>query len=187
MEYWLFETPFLSDLTRHCETGESLSNETIEKLKQKHQSIKCNELLHRLFLGELEQELNSTFDPHGDESIIAIQRNLAERYCPNQMPPKGNIDSLIQIFQTNATGKFSIQYRYLWSEIMSADAFTAFREILIDNSDGDEAAVRKLGKMFRKSFLEPGGSISSEDAFMKFCGRKANPKALSKMYGMIVE
>ena len=184
MEYWLFEAPFLSDLARHCDTGESLSNEVIEKLKQRHQSIKCNELLHRLFLGELEREVNSNFDPHGDESIIGLQRTFAETYCPNHKPPQGNIDPLIQIFQTNATGKFSIQYRYLWSEIMSADAFTAFHEALTNEGEGVETTIRKLGKKFRKSFLEPGGSISTEDAFRMFRGRKANPEALSKMYGL---
>ena len=47
--------------------------------------------------------MNTNFDPHGDESIIAIQWTFAERHCPNHIPPKGNIDTLIQIFQTNTT------------------------------------------------------------------------------------
>jgi oligopeptidase A len=181
MEYWLFQTPFLSDLARHCETGESIPNEIIQKLKQRNQSTKCNELLIRLFLGKLELEVNSNFDPQGDESIIALQRKYAERYCPKQIPPKGNIDPLIQIFESNATGKCSVQYRYLWSEVMSADIFHPFQEVV---ENGDEAALRELGNKFRKSFLEQGGSVSTEEAFLKFRGRKASTEALLELYGL---
>ena len=85
MEYFVFEPQFLSNLARHCESGESLQLDIIQKLNEKNQSIKCNELLHRLFLGELEQHLFSKFDPSGDVSIMTLQRNYAEKFCPNQV------------------------------------------------------------------------------------------------------
>jgi oligopeptidase A len=193
MEYWLFETKFLSHISKHYETGESLSDTIIKKLQHQRQSSKRNELLQRLFLSELELGINSpsTFDPNGDESIIAIQRNYAERYCPNQIPPKGNIDPLIHIFQSNANGKLSMQYRYLWSEVMSADIFSIFQETMTNevNVEGEATAgkgdVRELGKKFRKTFLEAGGSVSTEDTFTAFRGKKVKSDALLKSYGFL--
>lgn len=181
MEYFVFEPRFLSDLSKHCETGESIPTEVIQKLQLCNQSIKCNELLHRLFLGELEQQLNSTFDPYGDDSILALQRNCAEKLCPNHIPPKGNIDPLIQILESNAKGKMSVQYRYLWSEVMSADLFLAFQEVI---ENGDEVALRALGKQFRKHLLDPGASISTNRAFVAFRGRPPSQEALLQLYGL---
>ena len=182
MEYFVFEPQFLSNLARHCESGESLPLEIIQKLNEKNQSITRNELLHRLFLGELEQHLFSKFDPSGDVSIMTLQRNYAEKFCPNQVPSKGNIDPLIHLLDSNVRGKSSVQYRYLWSEVMSADAFELFQEAMLNN---DEVTFKKLGKKFRQCFLDPGSSISTEDAFREFRGRQVNNKALLKRYGLL--
>ncbi len=183
MEYWLFEAPFLSNLARHHETGESLPNGIIRKIQDRNQIIKCNELLHRLFLGALELNINSEFDPNGDESIIVLQRKFAEKYCPNHVPPKGNIDPLIQLFQSNATGKLSMQYRYLYSEVMSADIFSIFRNAMMDKSNS-ESEIQDLGTKFRRSFLELGGTVSTKDSFNNFCGRSVNKASLLKLYGL---
>lgn len=177
MEYWLFQTPLLADISQHYETSEPLPNDIIEKLRIQHKSIKRNELLHRLFLGELEREVTTVFDPNGDESIIGLQRRCAEIFCPSHLPPKGNIDPLIQLFGSNAKGKCSVQYRYLWSEVMSADAFEMM-------SNKNESELKALGLKFRKCFLEPGGSVATETAFFSFRGREANHDALLEFYGL---
>mmetsp|Transcript_13091 Transcript_13091/g.19822 ORF Transcript_13091/g.19822 Transcript_13091/m.19822 type:complete len:185 (+) Transcript_13091:22-576(+) len=183
MEYWLFEAPFLSNLTKHHETGEPLPSDIIQKIHNRNQLIKCNELLHRLFLGALEVEVNAAFDPRGDKSIISLQRELAELYCPNHVPPKGNIDPLIQVFQSNALGKNSMQYRYLYSEIMSADAFSIFQNSMMKASNS-EKEIQDLGAKFRRCFLEPGGTVSTKDNFNDFCGRNASKESLLKFYGL---
>ena len=179
MENWVFEEWFLTKLAKHCESGETLSDEMISNILKQRLVNKRQQLIHNLFLGQLEVEVNSTFDPHGDESIIALQRQCAERYIPNHIPPKGNIEPLIQIFQSNANGKYSVQYRYLWSEVMSADLFAAFEEVGFRNED-----MMALGKVFRKCFLEPGGSVGCAESFALFRGRSVNHDALLKRHGL---
>ena len=182
MEYWLFEGGILAMLAKHRETGDSISAEVMDKIKLQRKATKANELLHRLFLGHLELELSSAFDPHGDESIIALQRKSAVRYCPSHLPPKGNIDPLIQLFQSNAGGKCTMQYRYLWSEVMSADAFDAF----VDDSGNvvNDDKKKETGEQFRKAFLNVGASKSTAGAFEMFRNRGADVKALLSRYEM---
>lgn len=183
MEYWLFEGGHLSNLCKHKHTGESVSEEVLLKIKNLRKATKANELLQRLFLGSLELDLSSKFDPRGDESLIALQRRNAERYTPHFVPPQSNIDPLIQIFQSNAFGKRTMQYRYLWSEIISADAFAAFTHD--DGSLKSEEEMKEIGKRMRHEFFGPGASKSVSDSFESFRGRNANIVALLESYGLL--
>mmetsp|Transcript_30792 Transcript_30792/g.35921 ORF Transcript_30792/g.35921 Transcript_30792/m.35921 type:complete len:759 (-) Transcript_30792:1048-3324(-) len=189
MEYWLIKGPLLHKMSKHYKTGEKLPSDIIKRLQKKHQSIKCNELLHRLFLGELETQLNASFDPNGEESIIAFQNKYANLFCPtHQIPPKGYIDPLIQLFQSNADGKCTMQYRYLFSDVMSADAYSAFEDKMMNVDENHDcnfnSELKEIGLKFRKSFLEAGGSMSTKDAFVLFRGGHTNTDALLKFYGL---
>ena len=64
-------------------------------------------------------------------------------------------------------------YSYKWAEVLSADAFMAFKEKkLVD---------RKVGNNFMKKILETGGSKPALDLFIDFRGRepKIEPLLLS--------
>ena len=181
MEYWLFEGNGLLNFGRHKDTGLEIPQEVMTKIKRRRKVTKANELLHRLFLGSLESELNSKFDPHGEESIVSIQRKLALRCCPHFLPPKGNIDPLIQIFQNDAVGKKSMQYRYLLSEISSADAFAAFTN---DETGAMKCKqeIEETGRRMRDNFLRPGASKSASNAYESFRGRTADAGNLLSRY-----
>ena len=184
MEYWLFEGRGLKKLANGSEGSTNvISDEVFDKLLAQRRFTKATELLHRLFLGQLELNLSSSFDPLGDQSIISVQRDSAARYCPHHMPPKGNIDPLIQIFQSNADGKCTMQHRYLWSEVLSADAFLAFMNDAGALKECDELKV--IGSALRQEMLTAGGSRSTSDAFRSFRGRDADASALVRGYGLL--
>ena len=165
MEYMVYEKSVLSIIARDSK-GNTLPDDIVMKLQRSRMIEKCYQLCHRIFLSQLEVEIFSNFDPNnGDETIIALQSRLAEKYCHFDPPPKGNIDPLIEIFQNNAIGKEVAQYRYLWSEVMSADAY--------DFITSDEGKDLKLnGTKFREAFLFGAGSISTEKSFHTFRGRE---------------
>lgn len=190
MELWMFEDWVLRDLSFDIKTNEPLSSLMIQKIKDRRRLAKTIELSHRLFLSQLELDLHSSFDPRGDRSMISLQRELSEKFYSKSiasMPSKGNIDALVQIFQSNAGGKHILQYRYLWSEIMSADAFEAFAAISKNHRNGNEECFEKLSKegaRFRECFLENGGSYSTHENFVKFRGREASPVPFLKTCGI---
>ena len=176
MEYWLFHNNGFSKISSHIHSKDMISPDTMKLLLQERQAKKAVELLHRLFLGQLEVEISSKFDPNGDESIIALQRKCAERFCPHHMPPKGNIDPLVQLFQSNANGKNMMQYRYLWSEIMSADLFQSFSK---------SENLPDTGRKLKKEYLEKGSSVPTYKAVEAFQGRSAQADALVSRYELI--
>ncbi len=182
MEYWLFEGGMIEKLAKRNVSGDALPTEAVEHILERRKNAKATELLHRLFLGQLEVEVNAHFDPHGDESIVSVQRNYAEQFCPHHLPPRGNIDPLVQIFQNSALGRSTMQYRYLFSDIISADAFEAFFDENREPLKGE--LLRERGMMFREYYLEVGSSRSTAKGFEDFRGRKVDSRALLSRYGL---
>ena len=171
MEDILFDGDLLKKLSSHYQSGDSISDEKIDLIRSLRIANKRSELLHRLFLGQLELELNSNFDPKADESLISLQRRLAEEYCPHYKPPKGNIDPLVQVFQSNALGKNTMHYRYLWSDIISSDLFSSLFK------SGGKA--NKIGDVLSK-----GASMTTSDAVSELLGRDVSTVPIISKYGL---
>ena len=67
-------------------------------------------------------------------------------------------------------------YSYIWSEVLDADAFAAFKE----NGLFD----RKTAGSFRKNILERGGTADAMDLWMAFRGREPSVEPLLKRRGL---
>jgi oligopeptidase A len=68
-------------------------------------------------------------------------------------------------------------YSYLWSEILSADAFAAFEETSVFD--------RSAGQRFLQEILEIGGSKDAMEGYEAFRGRQPDPSALLRHNGLI--
>ena len=129
----------------------------------------------------MELELFSGFDPKGDESIIGIQRRLAQEYLPPvDVPAKSDFAILQQVFGSNASGHHASQYRYLYSELMSADAFEAFKDVGFRNEEG----MKDIGRKFRDEILSVGTSKPFISAYESFHGRQLSNDAYVKRYNL---
>ena len=87
------------------------------------------------------------------------------------------LNSFLHIF---AGGYAAGYYGYKWSEVMSGDCYGAFEEAGLD----DDEAVRRVGSEYRETILGLGGSMSAYDVFVKFRGRKPDPKPLLRQQGL---
>ncbi|MCB1646582.1 MAG: oligopeptidase A, partial [Pseudomonadales bacterium] len=67
-------------------------------------------------------------------------------------------------------------YSYRWAEVLSADAFSRFREEGIFN--------RQTGEKFLAAILEQGGSEDPMDMFVAFMGREPSIDALLRQEGI---
>ncbi|MDD9976700.1 MAG: M3 family metallopeptidase, partial [Boseongicola sp.] len=74
-------------------------------------------------------------------------------------------------------GYSSGYYSYMWSEVMDADAFEAFREV------GDAFDAQTAAKLER-FILSTGGSVEASELYMAFRGRMPGPEALLKGRGL---
>jgi oligopeptidase A len=64
---------------------------------------------------------------------------------------------------------------------MSADAFSAFEDVGLEN----EEDVRRVGRKFRNTVLSFGGGKAPGDVFKSFRGRDPTPDALLRHNGLL--
>mmetsp|Transcript_31492 Transcript_31492/g.48209 ORF Transcript_31492/g.48209 Transcript_31492/m.48209 type:complete len:186 (+) Transcript_31492:53-610(+) len=178
MEQWLFQPLYLKSFARDPKTLQPIPDELLNQLYEEHTLKEAMLLAQRAFCGQLEVELLSSFDPRGDESIVALQKRIAEKYIPHDMPSKRDISPLLQVFEEAAKGEDGTRYRYMFSEMMAVDVFDAFMEAGIHN----EEELKRLGGLFRKCFLEPGGSSNPAETFREFRGRDPSVEHLLKKF-----
>lgn len=76
-----------------------------------------------------------------------------------------------------AGGYASLYYSYKWAEVLSCDAFLLF--------DEKKEPLPALGKRFRETVLELGGSVDAMGVFVAFRGREPNGDALLKYAGIL--
>ena len=80
--------------------------------------------------------------------------------------------------QSGAAGGYSAgYYSYKWAEVLSADAFSAFEEVL-----GDDQAVRETGRRFRDTVLALGGGRAPDAVFRVRISRRKTCAYLEKQH-----
>mmetsp|Transcript_30132 Transcript_30132/g.54518 ORF Transcript_30132/g.54518 Transcript_30132/m.54518 type:complete len:627 (-) Transcript_30132:109-1989(-) len=175
MEHFLFDEAVLQTLA-HLSGSESIPPKLVEMLREQRVAEKVHILNQRAFLGQLELELFSDLD----ESLVSLQRRLAQESVPLDLPDKNDLAALFKIMHDNACGRNICHYRYLYGEIMSADIYSLFQESGVHNQE----KMRELGTRLRKSMLEPGGLVDGSASFSLFMGRDPSTDALFEMYGI---
>lgn len=174
MEHFLFEEQILQTLAHLSGSADPFPTEMVEKLRKQRMSEKQQTMSHRVFLGQLELELFS----NPDESLVTLQRRIAEEYIPQRLPDKSDLNPLLEVMTDNANGKHMCRYRYLWGEVMSTDIYELFREAGV----GNQEKTRELGMRLRKELIEPGGLMDARASFRRFRGRDISPDAMFASY-----
>ncbi|KAK4441245.1 Organellar oligopeptidase A, chloroplastic/mitochondrial [Sesamum alatum] len=72
-------------------------------------------------------------------------------------------------------------YSYQWAEVLSADAFSAFEEVGLDN----DQSLREMGYKFRQTILAVGGGKSPNEVYLEFRGREPTPDAFLRYNGLL--
>ncbi len=173
MENWCTEKDVLQMYARHFQTGDPLPDEVIDTVRNAGkygQGFATVEYLAACFLDMAYHTLpgGHVGDVHAFE-----QQKMDELGLIPEIMPRYRSTYFNHIF---AGGYASGYYSYIWSEVLDADAFAAFREKGIFDSDTATA--------FRKHILEKGGSEEAMTLYMKFRGRKPDIQPLLEKRGL---
>jgi oligopeptidase A len=184
MENFCYDRKTLYGFAKHWQTGEPMPEDMFEKLKQQKTfnagMMSCRQLL----FGQLDLELHSGYDAKAGadgtgESIFDAHRRIAAKYSPYNMPL--DIDRFLCGFSHIFAGGYSAgYYSYKWAEVMSADAFSAFEDVGLEN----EEEVQAVGRKFRKTVLGMGGGVPPMEVFKAFRGREPTPDAVLRHNGL---
>ncbi len=178
MENWCYHKPTLIELTKHIDTGKPLPDELFDKIYSAKNFQSGLMMLRQLKFAKTDMELHSTYDPDGDESPFDVQKKISLDI--DVLPPLDEDRFLCSFSHIFAGGYSAGYYSYKWAEVLSADAFSAFEEVGLDN----EIKLKEVGKRYRNTILALGGSMKPMDVFKLFRGREPETKALLRHSGL---
>lgn len=172
MENWLYNTTTLQSITCHYESEDPLPRDKIEDLKSLRQHMAGYDLCQQLYRSTLDLELYTT-----SEFWLDIVKRIWPQYF---LLPLEKYDSHPCSFTDIFSGEWpAAYYSQIWSRMIAADIYGAFRE-----AQGDEKYVHEIGKRFRDTYLSLGGSCHPSEVFRRFRGRDPSPEALLETLGL---
>jgi len=176
MENWCYHKPTVMSFAKHYQTGEQLPEELFNKVLKQRTFMTGGAMCRQIYFGMLDLYLYSKLKE--DENILDIQKRIASQYL---VTPTIEEDKFLCSFSHIFAGGYSAgYYSYKWAEIMSADAFSAFEDIDLN----DPQQVAEIGRRFRDTVLAKGGGEHPADVFKQFRGRGPNAEALLRHDGL---
>ncbi|MEZ8023377.1 oligopeptidase A [Vibrio sp. 1F255] len=174
LENWCWEEEALSFISGHFETGEALPKEMLEKMLAAKNFQSAMFILRQLELGLFDFMLHTEYDPEVGARVL---ETLADVKSKVSVLPSLDWNRFSHSFGHIFAGGYSAgYYSYLWAEVLSADAFSAFEEEGIFNTE--------TGNRFLNNILEMGGSEEPMELFKRFRGREPQIDAMLRHAGI---
>jgi peptidyl-dipeptidase Dcp len=172
-EHWLTVPEILEKYAVHYETGKPMPKALLDKV-----------LAARTFnAGFATVEFTSSalvdmaFHTRGavDDPMAVQKEVLDEIGMPTSIVMRHATPHFQHVF--SGDGYSAGYYSYMWSEVLDADAFSAFEET---GNAFDPVMARKL----KNNIYSVGGSIDPEETYKAFRGKLPDPKAMLKKKGL---
>ncbi|CAK4157501.1 unnamed protein product [Aphanomyces euteiches] len=164
-------------ISGHYATGEPLPDETLDRLIASRQVMPATKILGLLCKAERDMALHQHYDPlSAAETVFDVERRRIEKFTV--MPPLPDDKFICSFTHVFISGYEVAYYSYIWSEMLSADAYLRFEEA------ADEQELRRIGREFRDTIFALLGIEHPMTAFKMFQGRLPSTRALLKHYGL---
>jgi peptidyl-dipeptidase Dcp len=173
-EHWLEQPEVLQKFAIHAETGKPMPEALLRRL------IKSRTFNQGFATVEYTSSAYADLDLHlvadGEVDAASFERAELERIgMPEPMAMRHRLPHFQHVFA--GSGYSAGYYSYLWSEVLDADAFAAFKET---GDVFDPATAARL-----KEFVYSAGNLRDPDeAYRAFRGRAPDPTALLRKRGL---
>ncbi|MEX0942850.1 MAG: oligopeptidase A [Pseudomonadales bacterium] len=175
MENWCWEAEALEFISGHYKTGESLPRELLDKMLAAKNFQAAMMTVRQLEFALFDFRLHKEFEPGRDNQIQEVLDQVRAEVGVVKVPQNNRFQhGFGHIF---GGGYAAGYYSYKWAEVLSADAFSVFKEEGIFN--------RQTGEKFLASILEQGGTVEAMDMFVAFRGREPDVEALLRQDGIM--
>ena len=172
-EHWLEVPEVLEEFATHSDTGEPMPKDLLERL------LAASTYDMGFQTVEYVASALVDLDFHGEDAPADPMQRQAEILdsigMPRAIAMRHATPHFAHVFAGD--GYSSGYYSYMWSEVMDADAFEAFKEA---GDAFDEDTARKL----EQHILSVGGSKDAAELYEAFRGRMPGPEALLKGRGL---
>lgn len=175
MEHWAFEPEVLKFYAKHYQTGETIPDEAVDKMKNASKFNQGFATVEYLAASMLDLSYHSISPDKPIDPDTFEQQRMKDAGLIRQIAPRYRSTYFQHIF---AGGYSAGYYSYIWSEVLDSDAFAAFKET--GNIFDPVTALS-----FRKNILEKGGTEEPATLYKSFRGRMADEKYLLENRGLV--
>jgi len=179
MEHWTAEPEMLAIYARHYATGDVIPTELVERMRVAanfNQGFKTTEYIAASLLDLRWHMLSSDEAAELTDARAFEQEVLSEYGLIDEIEPRYRSQYFSHIF---AGGYSAGYYAYLWSEILDADGFAAFKQAEDIFDPGTAARLKKW-------VYEAGASLEADELYRKFRGRDPSIEPLLEGRGFAV-
>ncbi len=174
LENWCFEKECLDLFATHYETGEIIPMEFVEKIKASANFQEGMATMRQISFGLLDMSWHGA-NPTNITDVKSQEKNA---FSDTSLFPDVSENCMSVAFSHIFQGGYSSgYYSYKWAEVLDADAFEAFKENGIFNSE--------TGKAFAEHILSKGGTEHPMTLYKRFRGAEPKPEALLKRAGLL--
>ncbi|WP_311329446.1 M3 family metallopeptidase, partial [Capnocytophaga gingivalis] len=168
MENWCYEEETLRLFAIHYQTNAPLPIEWVQKIKEASAFMEGILSVRQLNFGFLDMAWHTY--PHLErlESVHLFEQEATK---VTQLYPPIDVMCISPAFSHIFSGGYAAgYYSYKWSEVLDTDAFEAFKEVGIFNTE--------IASRFRREILEKGSSEKESLLYKRFRGQDPTPDAL---------
>jgi peptidyl-dipeptidase Dcp len=172
-EHWLTVPEILEKYAVHYETGASMPKDLLDKVLAAstfNAGFSTVEFTSSALVDMAFHTRDAVEDPMAVQAEI-----LGELGMPASIVMRHATPHFQHVFAGD--GYSAGYYSYMWSEVLDADAFSAFEET------GD-AFNAQMAEKLKANIYSVGGSIDPEDAYKAFRGKLPSPDAMLRKKGL---
>lgn len=177
LENWAFEPEVMRRYARHWETGKVMGDDLIARLEKSQHFNQGFASVEYLAASFLDMAWHTVTEPVTVAAGLFEDEALAAIGLPGEIISRYRSPYFRHIFSGGYSAGY---YSYIWAEVLDADAFAAFKETgdLFDPT---------TARNFREHILSRGGSVDSQELYLRFRGKPPGPEALLKRRGLASE
>jgi peptidyl-dipeptidase Dcp len=173
MENWTSEPEVLSLYAKHYETGEVIPSDLVERLEEASKFNQGFETVEYLAASFLDMDWHTLEEAAEQDTLKFEEESLSKIGLIPEIVVRYRSTYFTHIFSGGYSAGY---YSYIWSEVLDADAFQAFKE----TSLFDQATA----KAFRENILARGGTEDPMTLYKRFRGAEPRIEPLLARRGL---
>ncbi|MBJ6764451.1 M3 family metallopeptidase [Myxococcaceae bacterium JPH2] len=172
-EHWVGSPEVLHRFARHATTGQPMPAALMAKIKKAATFNQGYSMVDYLLSALVELKLH--LDTRGAIDPAAFERETRQQLgAPSEVGMRFRLPHFGHVFSSD--GYAAGYYRYLWADVLAADAFEAFLKV-------PRAQVPQVAERLRAHVLSVGNTVDPFDGYRAFRGRDATLDALMRERG----
>ncbi|MEC4724788.1 M3 family metallopeptidase [Shewanella sp. D64] len=174
MENWMTQPEVLAQFAKHYKTGEVIPQELVQKIQAASKFNQGFATVEYMAATKLDLDWHTLTDFTPKDATVFEAASLNKMGLIGEIAPRYRSTYFAHIFSGGYSAGY---YSYLWSDILGADAFEAFKE----NGIFDKATA----DAFRNTVLSQGGSEDPMKLYKEFRGKEAGIDPLLRSRGLL--